>query len=619
LIRMMSMKKHNKSIQSIIVLAIVLLQISPLLAQKKKTETNQERPNIIFILTDDQRWDALGFAGNDIIQTPEMDKLAKEGVYFKNAFVTTPICAASRASIFSGLHERTHKYTFQTGPIRSEFMETAYPRLLKEAGYYTGFYGKFGVNFPGKELMFDESEDYDRGNQFKDYRGYYYKTLNGDSVHLTRYTGQKALDFIDKASGAKPFCLSLSFSAPHAHDGAVEQYFWQEESGKLYQDMEMPAPLLGDDKYFNELPEPVRDGFNRLRWTWRYDTPEKYQHSVKGYYRMIYGIDLEIAKIRKKLKEKGLDKNTVIILMGDNGYFLGERQLAGKWLMYDNSIRVPLIINDPRDKKHLEITDMALNIDVPATILDLAGVKAPETYQGKSLVKIASGQEKTLNRETILIEHLWEFEPIPPSEGVRTADWKYMRYVNDMSSEELYNLANDPLEIENLAKNSDYKNVLSDLQNKTDQLAAKYADPYSGIPSGLTVEYIRDPRFTMIQDRKPEFSWIVPQEAVIQKGFQLLVSSTRDNIEKNIGDVWNSGNVRSNQSTDVEFGGDALKENASYFWKVRVFDQDNRLSEYSDPQQFQTGTFGDKLSSHNYFQVEKIKPEEVAIPMLCWN
>jgi len=322
---------------------------------------------------------------------------------------------------FTGLHERTHRYTFQTGDIRNEFMETAYPKILKDAGYFTGFYGKFGVNFLEKEEMFDVIEEYDRNGSYKDYRGYYYKKLGNDTVHLTRYTGQKALDFIDAAPADKPFCLSLSFSAPHAHDGAPLQYFWQEEPGRLYLDKDMPGPELADDKYFDALPLPVREGFNRLRWTWRYDTPEKYQHSVKGYYRMIYGIDLEIAKIRKKLEEKGLDENTVIILMGDNGQFLGERQLAGKWLMYDNSVRVPLIIYDP-GKGHQDIQDMALNIDIPATILDLAGIDIPETYQGKSLVPVVSGTKKSIERDTVLIEHLWEFDNIPPSEGVRTAE-----------------------------------------------------------------------------------------------------------------------------------------------------------------------------------------------------
>jgi arylsulfatase A-like enzyme len=575
--------------------------------QKKGLSTNG-KPNIIFILTDDQRFDALGYAGNPIIKTPEMDKLAQTGAYFSQAIATTPICAASRASIFSGLHERTHKYTFQTGDMRSEYMDVAYPRLLKEAGYFTGFFGKFGVNFKDKDKLFDVIDDYDRNGQFPDRRGYYYKKLGADTVHLTRYTGQQALDFIDKAPADKPFCLSLSFSAPHAHDNAPDQYFWQGESDKLYQDMEMPKADITDDKYFEALPLPVREGFNRLRWTWRYDTPEKYQHSVKGYYRMIYGIDLEIAKIRKKLAETGKDKNTVIILMGDNGYFLGERQLAGKWLMYDNSIRVPLIVYDPRTNKHFDIDEMALNIDVPATILDLAGVKIPPTYQGKSLVPVVSGKEKSLNRDTVLIEHLWEFDNIPPSEGVRTAGWKYMRYINDKSSEELYNLKLDPKEIDNLAGKAEYKNVLQEFRRKNDELAKKYADPYSGVPTGLTVEYIRDPRFTKIIDSKPEFSWVVPKEAVLQKGYQILVSSSKEKIGNNIGDVWDSGNVRSNKSTDIELGGGPLKPNTNYFWKVRIFDKDNRLSDYSAAQQFTTGEFGDKLTSHNWFEIEQIKP-----------
>lgn len=591
----------------------ILFCASELVAGSKTQKSEvQQKPNIIFILTDDQRWDALGYAGNKVIQTPEMDKLAESGVYFRNGMVTTPICSASRASIFSGMHERTHKYTFQTGPIRSEYMAESYPKLLKEAGYYTGFFGKFGVNYTGKENLFDVMEDYDRNNQFQDYRGYNFKTLNGDTVHLTRYTGQQALDFIDEAPAEKPFCLSLSFSAPHAHDGAPLQYFWQEEPDKLYQNREMPGPDLAEDKYFLEQPLPVREGFNRLRWTWRFDTPGKYQHSVKGYYRMIYGVDLEIAKIRAKLKEKGLDKNTVIILMGDNGYFLGERQLAGKWLMYDNSVRVPLIVYDPREIPHRDVDDMALNIDVPSTILDLAGIPQPESWHGKSLMPVISGAQKSLQRDTVLIEHLWEFENIPPSEGVRTSDWKYFRYVNDKSWEELYNLKNDPKETENLAANPEYAEVLKKIRNKLDRLTAEYADPYSGVPSGLTVEFIRDPRFTRIRDNRPEFSWVVPQEAVLQKAYQILVATSHENIIKNIGDVWNSGQVRSNRSADVQYNGPQLKSETDYFWKVRIFDQDNRISEYSAEQKFTTGTFQEKrITTPNWFQIERIQPKKM--------
>lgn len=549
----------------------------------------KERPNIIFILTDDQRTSAIGYAGNRIVQTPEMDKLASEGTWFRNSFATTPICAASRASILSSLQERTHKYTFQTGPVREEYMQASYPRILKESGYYTGFYGKLGVNYEHPERMFDLIEDYDRNEKYSDRRGYFYKALGKDTVHLTRYTGEKAIRFIKNAPAGKPFCLSISFSAPHAHDGAPDQYFWDAGTAGLYKEVVIPDPDLKEDKYFNALPEGVRKGFSRLRWTWRFDTPEKYQEMVKGYYRMISGVDLEIAKIRQQLKASGHDKNTVIMLMGDNGYFLGERQLADKWMMYDLSIRVPLIIYDPRVKKHLDAEAMALNIDVPSTIADLAGISQPKSWHGKSLVPIVTGKSDNVQRDTILIEHLWEFASIPPSEGLRTAEWKYFRYVNEKSWEELYNLKKDPKEIDNLAKDPDYLNKLNEFRNKLEKLSQKYADPYSGIPSGLTVEYIREPENVAINDKLPEYSWIVPREAAFQNAYQVLVASSKANIDSNLGDVWNSGQVRSKAFSNIGQKGNPLKPDSEYFWKVRIWDQDNRLSEYSDTQKFKTG------------------------------
>lgn len=429
-----------------------------------------EKPNIIFILTDDQRWDALGYAGNKVIQTPEMDKLAAEGVYFKNAFVTTPICAASRASILTGMYERTHGYTFGQGEIKKPYIENSYPMKMKQSGYYTGFFGKFGVSYDNIAQLFDVSEVYDRNGKFKDRRGYYYKTINDDTVHLTRYTGQQAMDFIANAPADQPFCLSLSFSAPHAHDPAPDQYFWQREVDDLYQDFEIGPPRFGDDRYFNQQPAYVKEGENRKRWHWRYDTPEKYQHSIKGYYRMISGIDLEIGKIRKLLGAKGIDRNTIIILMGDNGYFLGERQLAGKWLMYDNSLRVPLIIYDPRNKNHRDIEDIALNIDIPSTIFNFAGIEIPLIWQGKSLANYAKGENPAKDRKEFICEHLWEVKIIAPSEGLRTKSWKYFRYRHDSRHEELYNLEGDPWEEYNLVNDAQYSVKLEEMRLKCDQL-----------------------------------------------------------------------------------------------------------------------------------------------------
>lgn len=386
-----------------------------------------QRPNILFILTDDQRWDAVGYV-NPIVRTPHIDSLAREGVCFRNAFVTTPISAASRASLLTGMYERTHGYTFRQGPLKEPYMQQSYPVLLRASGYTTAYFGKFGVTYPGAQRLFDAADLYDRRGKFPDRRGYFYKTIDGDTVHLTRYTGYEAQRFLREVDPSKPFCLSLGFSAPHAHDPAPEQYFWEPWADSLYRDLTVAPPLLADDRYFEELPEAVRRGYNRVRWTWRYDTPQKYQHSVKGYYRMISEVDREVGAIRQVLRERGLDRNTIIVFMGDNGYFLGERQLAGKWLMYDRSLRVPMLIYDPRGRDPREVEDMVLNIDVPATILDAAGVAVPEAYQGVSLLGYTRGEAPAADREAFLCEHLWELDEIPSSEGIRTERWKYMRY-----------------------------------------------------------------------------------------------------------------------------------------------------------------------------------------------
>tara|TARA_B100000809_G_scaffold54621_1_gene50276 strand:+ start:6360 stop:9275 length:2916 start_codon:yes stop_codon:yes gene_type:complete len=551
-------------------------------------KTQSPRPNIIFILTDDQRWDAIGYAGNKLAYTPQMNKLAKQGVFFKNTIATTPICSASRASILSGMQERTHKYSFQTADIKEEYMKNAFPKLLRDAGYYTAMYGKFGVSYNHLDVLFDDYEKYDLLYSKKDRSSYYFKTIDKDTVHLTRYTGHKALKFLDNTPKDKPFCLQLSFSAPHASDNTEEQYFWQEPSNHVLKNETVPAASLGEQKYYDALPQIVKDGFNRFRWGWRYDTPEKYQHSVKGYYRMIAGVDYEIEKIRNKLKEQGLDKNTVIILMGDNGQFLGERQMAGKWLMYENSIKVPLIIYDPRVKnQHKDVDEMALNVDIPATILDLAQIESPKSWHGKSLMPFINNKNATLGRNAVLIEHLWEFEKIPPSEGVRTNKWKYFRYVNDKSIEELYDLEKDPKEINNLAKDQNHKTTLNKLRATCERLIIEKKDPYSSVAKNLSVNFKKDIHTLVSSPQKLKFGWHLPKEAGYQSAYQILVASTQEKLDQNNGDLWDSGQVRGTSSINNYYKGTALQKGTRYFWKVRMWDSDNRLSNYSAAKYFE--------------------------------
>jgi arylsulfatase A-like enzyme len=427
-----------------------------------KVNAQKNRPNIIFILTDDQRFDMMGCAGNNIIQTPNMDALAAAGTRFTHAIVTTPICAASRASIITGLYERTHGYTFNEPPLKKSYTFNSYPYLLKQAGYQTGFVGKFGVNL---ETSIDSLFSWKRINGFP-----YWKTINGQTKHLTDIQADQAIEFIQQAGSEKPFCLSLSFSAPHADDDAKSQYFWNESLDTMYSNNTMPIPSTANPAFYESLPDFLKGTMSRERWFWRFDTPEKYQQMVKGYYRMISQVDMAIGRIRKELKAMGIEKNTVIIFMGDNGYFLGDRGAADKWLMHELSIRVPLIVFDPRNVPNKEklIDNMVLNIDVSPTIMELAGLNPPKKLQGESLIKMLSGKS-VKPRKAIFCEHLMKEPRIPNSEGIRTSQWKFIRYPTHPEFIELYDLQKDPFEEHNLAGLPSSKNIIKKFQNQSNQ------------------------------------------------------------------------------------------------------------------------------------------------------
>ena len=204
----------------------------------------------------------------------------------------------------------------------------------------------------------------------------------------------RAIDFIRETDPTQSFCLSLSTWAPHANDSEKEQYYWPSSCDDLYRDGEIPPPVLGDPSFFDSLPAFVKKSMNRKRWFWRFDTPAKYQKMVKGYYRMISGVDMALGRLLDELKLLDRHKDTIIIFMGDNGYFLGERGFAGKWTMHDLSIRVPLIIHDPKlasARKGTVDSSLVLNIDIAPTILDMAGLSIPQGIQGRSLVPILTG------------------------------------------------------------------------------------------------------------------------------------------------------------------------------------------------------------------------------------
>ena len=410
-----------------------------------------------------------------MLQTPVIDSLAAEGVRFRNAFVTTSICAASRATLLTGLYERTHRFTFGTPPIRAAHVAESYPALLRKEGYRTGFIGKFGVQIEGKpqETMFDFFEPLGRNPYFK-------KQPDGSLRHETEIAGDRAIEFLEGNPADTPFCLSISFNAVHAEDGDKENHYpWPKAVDGMYDDAEMAPPRLSDPAIFESQPAFLKESMNRLRYFWRWDTPEKYEKNMRAYFRMISGVDRVIGRVRQALEAQGLADNTVIVYMADNGYYMGDRGFAGKWSHYEQSLRVPLIVYDPREpaSRRGVIEDaMALNEDVPATMLDLAGAAVPEGYQGRSLVPLLRGQPAAGWRHDFFCEHLMEHKDIPKWEGVRDERYVYARYFEqEPPCEFLHDLETDPDQRSNFAANPDYAAVLEKLRSRCNTLRDTYA------------------------------------------------------------------------------------------------------------------------------------------------
>lgn len=473
------MLKNFKMLRSVkayffILSCICYLFALPLFAQSRLNK-KEKRPNIIYLLTDDQRWDAMGAMGNSIIQTPNMDKLATAGVLFQNAYVTTSICCVSRASILTGQYESRHQINDFNTDLGPDALAKTYPVLLKKAGYKIGFIGKFGIGSHQPFQIFDFGVNTEDGKGQPDY---IMNDGKGNKIHETDSINHSIQLFLEKYSDKGPFCLSVSFKAPHEQDGNEQKgippkYIIQPRYKDYYKNEIIPDPVTADPKYWNQFPDFFRTdtNFARERWKGLFGTPELYQENVKNYYRLITGVDDVVGNMVKKLQELGIAKNTIIILMGDNGMFLGEHGIEGKWYGYEESIRVPLFIYDPRlpDKiKQIKPLQIALNIDIAPTILSMAGVPVPQGMQGVNLIDLL--ENKIPERKDFFYQHYFLGSPrIPKEEGVVTKDFKYMKYI-EHNYEELFDIKHDPHETTNLVNNPIYKLKLEELRIRYKEL-----------------------------------------------------------------------------------------------------------------------------------------------------
>jgi len=333
---------------------------------------------------------------------------------------------------------------------------------MKAAEYHLGFIGKWGVGDPPKDYF-----DYDRTFPGQ---GRFILELNGETRHLTSVMGDQAIEFLSTAPADRPFCLSVSFKAAHVQDSydiTDTPFPYDPALGDLYEDVEIEPPVSALPQFFDRLPRSLQDSEARLRWAIRFWGPSRYQESVKGYYRLVTGIDRVVGRLRAELEKRGLADTTAIVYTGDNGFFLGEYGLAGKWTPHEASIRVPLLVYDPRlpeEARGRTRPEMALNIDIAPTLLELTGLEPSASMQGESLVPLVRGEGPEWRTE-FFYEHLFEHPRLPKMEGVRTEEWKYIRYVDeDPAIEELYDLGRDPQELENLAGRKEWEPVQTRLR-----------------------------------------------------------------------------------------------------------------------------------------------------------
>jgi arylsulfatase len=441
----------------------------PVVAQEEGPKGGQpDRPpmNVVVLVADDQRFDSLGIAGNPNIHTPNLDRLAAGGIRFDRAYVTTSICMSSRASILTGQYMSRHKIDRFGQPLTAEQFRNSYPGLLRANGFYSGFVGKYGVGGV-------RAEDFDVA---LDYSGLHWVKIDGEEVHVTERNARDAIHFLEHRPRDRPFQLSVSFFAPHAEDSAAQQYLPQAWSAEFYRDVQIPvSPRMGPE-FREALPEFLRTEKNEgiVRFHWRFDSSEKYQQSMINYFRLITEVDEAVGRIIEKLREQQVLDQTLIVYLGDNGYFHAERGLADKWYPYEESIRVPLLVWDPRlpaEKRGLLIDQMALNIDIAPTVLQAAGLVVPPEIQGEDLSQLYLGTDSAKGRDSWREEFFYEHptisnrDRIPASQAVVTPKFKYV-FWPEWDYEQLFDLNDDPDELTNRVTDPAYQQTRDALRQK---------------------------------------------------------------------------------------------------------------------------------------------------------
>lgn len=448
------------------VLPVVTSQANEKALTLKGIEGRKPR-NVVFILSDDHRYDAMSFLGHPFVETPHMDAMARNGVHLENAFVTTSLCSPSRASILTGQYAHRHGVVNNYNPVPAG--TTFFPQYLQQAGCETAFIGKWhmGHESDGPRPGFDHWVSFrGQGNYWPGKNGL---NVNGKRVpqkgYITDELTDYAVDWLTTRTNDKPFFLYLS------HKGVHADFFPAERHKGRYKDKRLPRPatMSTDPKYHRGRPMWVHNQRNSWHGV---DYPYHSELDIDEYYvrymETLLAVDDSIGRVMQTLRELDLLESTLVIYMGDNGFAFGEHGLIDKRMAYEESIRVPMLMQCPElFKGGAKMSQVVANIDIAPTILEAAGLKASDTMDGNSFLPLAQGRPIPW-RDHLLYEYYWErnFPQTPTMHALRGDQYKYIRYQGLWDLDELYDMKADPLETRNLCYVPEYQEVAEEMNKK---------------------------------------------------------------------------------------------------------------------------------------------------------
>lgn len=426
--------------------------------------------NVIFILADDHRYDAMGFMGHPFLETPHMDAIARNGVHLKNAFVTTSLCSPSRASILTGLYTHKHRVIDNNRlvPQGTRF----FPQWLQKAGYTTAYIGKWhmGGETDAPRPGFDHWVSFRGQGHYLPPNPNYTLNVNGDRVkqkgYITDELTDYAIEFMEQQQSKKaPFFLYLSHKAVHANFTPAERH-----AGR-YTDAKWERPSSEADTPANYAGKPrwLRDQRNSWHGV---DFPYHSELDVERYYKRyceaLLSVDDSIGRVVEQLKKMGIYEETLVIYMGDNGFMFGEHGLIDKRVAYETSIRVPMIMQCPElFEGRGVVEEVVANIDIGPTIMEAAGLKTPAHMDGQSFISLAQGKQ-TRWRDYFLYVYYWEknFPQSPTVFSLRGDQYKYTTYYGLWDTDELYDIRKDPGETTNLIADPQFRDIAKQFENQ---------------------------------------------------------------------------------------------------------------------------------------------------------